>query len=297
MSRRVALLVVALLLPAGVTGCVSDSRRPPAPPPGQSSAQAPSQSPTLSPTGPPAPSGTAHVAGWKLDWVENFNGRSLDPTKWNVRNDTSLAIEDSFLLASNVSVGNGSLRIQVKHESVGGRAYTSGYIDTNDKFALPDQFRVEVRAKVPLEMGMWSAPVWFRPSDRSAGEIDLVETYGADRPNFVVHQTVHDAYGPDHQQDSRAVPWPNNGDPTGWHTYLVEKTTGQIKMYVDGVLTDTFNSQAPSWFSDVFDQGKTWNMRVNVQVGGPRGLPDATTDWSPDKTAMLVDHIYTWTKD
>jgi beta-glucanase (GH16 family) len=275
MHRFHALIVATVLLLAGLSACSDNGGSP----------------------STPAPSGTAPVAGWKLAWVEDFDGTSLDPTKWNVRTDTSNANENSFLLASNVSVANGVLRIQAKRQSAGGKPYTSGYIDTNGKYALPDQFRLEVEAKVPLEMGMWAAPVWLRPANSPVGEIDPVETYGADAPDFVVHQTLHDSYGFTHRQDARTVHWPDHGNPLAWHTYLIEKTTGQIKMYVDGVLTETFSTRNPSWYSSVFDQGKRWELRVNLQVGGARGLPDSTTDWSPDKTAMLLDHIYAWVKE
>jgi hypothetical protein len=228
--------------------------------------------------------------GWKPDMVEDFN--ATDGSRWNVRNNTSNSNEDSYLLASNVSIDSGALRIQGKLQSAGGKSYTSGYIDTDGKYALPDYFRLEIRAKVPLEMGMWAAPVWFRPADFSGGEIDLVETWGADKPNYKVHQTIHTDYGASHQQS--AVQSNFVGDPLDWHIYVIEKTKGQMVMYVDGVKTATFKSGSPTWFDTYYEAGKTWNLRVNLQIGGARGVPDATTDWSADKTAMRVDYIHTW---
>lgn len=246
----------------------------------------------------PSPDGRSsgsEIPGWNLELSEDFDG-ALDPAVWNVRDDTSNDNEDSHLLARNTEVSGGSLRIEARLEQVRGRRYTSGYVDTNDRYALPDHFRVEVRAKVPMEQGMWAAPLWLRPADQSTGEIDLVETYGMERDAPRVHHTIHTSYGHGHQQDTDGVAYADLGDPegTGWHTYVVEKTPGLVVMYTDGVETGRFSSGDPSWFDRYYEAGKSWELRINLQVGGDwGGPPDAGTDWS--RTTMLVDRIRTWT--
>jgi hypothetical protein len=235
--------------------------------------------------------------GWKLDMVEDFNG--ISSTRWNVRNNTYSSNESSYLLAANTSTKDGVLRIQGKKQSVGGRDYTSGYIDTNSKYALPNYFRLKVRARVPMEQGMWAAPVWFRPADFSAGEIDLLETYGKDNANPLIIQTLHTDYTASHQQSAKATSYGIvGGDPTAWHRYVIEKTPGKIVMWVDGIKTATWTSGNPGWFDQYYEAGKRWNLRVNLQIGGSwGGLPDSTTDWSGDKTTMQIGHIYTWVRD
>ncbi len=239
--------------------------------------------------------GTTTASGWKLKMADEFS--SMSTANWSVRNQSTNSNEKSYLTSSNVTIDNGSLRIQGKKQSMGGRSYTSGYVNSASKQALPNYFRVEIRAKVPLEMGMWAAPMWFRPTNNSGGEIDLLETYGADKQKFGsyhYHHTVHNAYGSGHQTNQKQGNIP--GDPLGWHTYTIEKTAGQIAMFVDGKLTGTWKQGDPSWFNSIFESGKSWRMIMNLQIGGARGNPDSTTNWAADKTAVLIDHVYTWTK-
>lgn len=246
------------------------------------------------------------VAGWRLardgdalsdrwtpDLTEDFS--TLDPAIWQVRDHQAYDRDAATVLARNVSVVDGALRVQARREAVDGRDYTSGDVDTYGTYSLPDYFRIEVRAKVPWQQGMWAAPLWIRPADGSGGEIDLVETYGSERGRPLVHQTIHSAYGPDHQQTHQQTPFSEIGDdPAGWHTYVVEKTPGEIRMWVDGVETALFDDSTTAWFGSYYEAGKRWSLRVSLQVGGGQGLPDAATDWSPSTTAMLVDYIHTY---
>ncbi|MGL4339282.1 MAG: glycoside hydrolase family 16 protein [Rhodoglobus sp.] len=214
-----------------------------------------------------------------------------------MRNNTSNSNENSYLTSNNVSVRDGSLRIQGKKESKGGREYTSGYVDSNGKYSLPNYFRAEIRAKVPMEQGMWAAPLWFRPADFSGGEIDLIETYGKERAKPKMHFTIHTDYGSAHQKSPKPAYFTAVGDATGtqWHTYTIEKKPGSITIWVDGVQTAQWKQGDPQWFDQYYESGKRWNLRVNLQIGGKwGGLPDSSTNWSGDNTTMIVDSIKTW---
>ncbi len=251
---------------------------------------------TPQPPAPPAPSvATPAPTRWTLDMSEDFD--TLAPTRWNIKDNTSSSNEDSYLLAGNTSVSDGVLRIQGKLESVGGRNYTSGYVDTIGKYSVPSYFRAEVRAKVPFEQGLWAAPLWFRPTDFGGGEMDLVETYGRDRANPIFHQTIHTDYGPGHRKVSITNPFSAVGSAaaTEWHTYTMEKVPGRLTMWVDGVKTAEFAPGKPAWYNQYYETNRRWNLRVNLQIGGRwGGLPDSTTNWSADTSAMLVDYIKTW---
>lgn len=247
-------------------------------------------------TNDPEPPPVEEVPGWKADLVDNFD--SINTATWGVKNNTYADNENSYLLAKNVSA-NGTLRIQGKLESVGGRAYTSGYITSQGKYTLPNYFRAEVRARCPFEQGMWAAPLWFRPADGQGGELDLVETYGKYKGKF--NQTLHTEYGANHQQLSRSYAFAS--DPLGWHTYTIEKVKGKTTMYMDGKVYLVVTSASPSdkfnavgWYDRLYEQtARRWDLRVNLQIGGSwGGLPDSTTDWSPDKTSMEIDYIKTW---
>ncbi|WP_148575274.1 glycoside hydrolase family 16 protein [Nocardioides caldifontis] len=235
-------------------------------------------------------------SGWKVSFVEEFD--RLDPRRWNRRHNTKHANEDSFLLQGNVRVHRGALRVQARKQRAGGRAYTSGYVDSIGKVSLPNYFVVKVRAKVPMEQGLWAAPLWLRPTDFSGGEIDLVETYGFER-RPLIHQTIHTDYGPGHRKSARPTPFERVGDRTGrkWHVYTVVKTPGRIVMKVDGKRTATWRTGSPSWFARYYEAGKRWSMRINLQVGGDYGgLPDRTTDWRRHRSTMSVDWVKVWTR-
>lgn len=254
------------------------------------------------PPPPPDPgdtNGGADPALWLLDFDDEFTKdgtgtAAVDPTRWNVKNNTSSSNEASYLLAANVSAAGGILNIVGKQQAAGGRSYTSGYIDTNGKYATQANFRALVRARVPFTQGMWAAPLWFRPSDAAgAYEIDLIETYGFELNK--AHYTLHAGtnYTTDHAQSAWTKTLPN---PEGWHTWLIEKTPNKIVMFLDGTAQQTFTlkdaSLASRWAA-AFESGRRWNLRVNLQIGGSwGGLPNASTNWND--TTMQIDRIATW---
>jgi hypothetical protein len=244
---------------------------------------------------PETPTGASDLPGWNLDMADEFN--SFDSSTWVKYDQEAWGHEDSYVLARNATIDNGKLRLHAKPEALGGRNWTTGEVTTRGKYSLPNYFRLEVRAKVPLEHGMWAAPIWFRPAAGGAGEIDLVETYGVEQDRPFVHQTIHTDYGVDHEQTHTMNPFSRYpGSATDWHTYVIEKTPGQIVMWVDGIKSSTFNRSNTPWYDTYYEVGTRWSLRSSLQVGGSDDeLPDATTDWS--KTSSYLDHVYTWTME
>ena len=242
---------------------------------------------------PVTPTGATDLPDWKLDMADEFD--SFDTSRWVKYDQEAWGHEDSFVIARNATIDNGKLRLQAKPEELGGRHWTTGEVTTRGKYSLPNYFRLEVRAKVPFEHGMWAAPIWFRPAGPGAGEIDLVETYGVEQDKPYMHQTIHTDYGDDHKQTHIFTPFSRYvGAATDWHTYVIEKTPGQIVMWVDGIKSATFNKANTPWFDTYYEIGQRWTLRSSLQVGGNDDeLPDSTTDWS--KTSSYLDHVYTWT--
>ena len=106
--------------------------------------------------------------------------------------------------------------------------------------------KVVVRAKLPIEKGMWPA-IWMMPTDEAhyggwpaSGEIDIMELIGGKESNNKVYSTLHyDSVKPDgshgHDQGSLTLP---KGETFAddYHDFQVEWLPGMIRFYVDGKL-------------------------------------------------------------
>jgi beta-glucanase (GH16 family) len=235
-------------------------------------------------------------ARWRQDLDEGFD--RLRPQVWNTRDETLLDHDIAYLLDRNVATRRGRLTITARQESAGGRSYTSGFVDTNGRYALPSTFQVAVRAKAPSRQGLWAAPLWLRPTDRSGGEIDLAETTRRPGEPARITQSIHTAYGTGHQVAARRFDLADLGDRTGtgWHDYVVRKTPGLIVMWIDGQVASAFCAGSPTWFEDYYDAGKRWNLRINLQVGGWGGQPRIGDDWSGGRSTLVVDSVRTWVR-
>lgn len=251
------------------------------------------------------------LSGKLKDWTpvleEQFLG-PLDTKVWTAKDKTSSSNESSYLLARNLAVAAGFATFTARKESVGGKAFTSAYITTGGKVSLPDYRRVEVRALLPIQQGMWAAPAWSRPYPSiGAYESDVVETYGNHdgQGNYTLH--AGDTYDPGkHYQIAITRPL---AAPASWHVFAQEFRKGLVVSYVDDVEVARF-TPASKWsmpgvdpapaakanaalWAKAFDAGRAWDVRCNLQVGGKwGGPPDATTEW--DKTSMVLDYVRAW---
>lgn len=248
----------------------------------------------FSPTGvqPVGPSGS-----WTLLFHDEFSGSALDTKKWTTcffnfrvgaQDCTHDQSEQEVYQPTNVSVGQGILRLTAKKQTVrvAGHAfgYTSGMISSGpacdgcaDRLTFTYGY-VEMRAWVPVGQGLWPA-FWALPADESwPPELDIFELLGQ-RPHEV-NLHYHAANGSD---DGTAWDGPNFA--AGWHTYAVDWEPGSITWYVDGTLR--FRDRAgPSIVS------RPLYLLANLAVGGDwPGPPAATT---PFPAVFAIDYIRVW---
>jgi beta-glucanase (GH16 family) len=243
-------------------------------------------------TGPPTTPPPTQPAGWRLVWNDEFNGSgAVDRAKWNLRNEgrnTDIACNTSRV--ENQFQGNGLLTIRAIKEpwtcAGGTRQYTEGYLDTIGKFSWT-YGRFEVRAKSPNgptnSRGLWPA-FWLRPNDGGNGEIDVVELPGGANWYRDATYAIFYNYTPI-KQDVRP-PWGAGYPGDGFHTYTTEWEPGVLRWYVDGREVWRRDRTTTSWFDEVFN--KPYNLRLNFQVGGWLGNPDATTVFPAD---FQVDYV------
>jgi beta-glucanase (GH16 family) len=262
------------------------------------------QSGAVSATTTSSSSVPAPPAGWVNTFVDDFTGSTVDATKWNVRNNTYNNNEQSYLLARNVSVANGMLNVTAKKESVGGKAYSSGYLDSIGKFSQRYgiwQVRAKVNTPLGTSQGIWPAPLWLR-GDTSPMEIDLIETWGtgatvlngyrAGSGSASIHQNTNGGQG-------KVSNWltPAGVDlSAAFHLYEVEWAPDFISVRIDGVEKVRATPVNASWAFSGTDFLGTANMRINLQVSKDDayyGGPIASTTFP---TTMQVDYIRVMTK-
>ncbi len=236
-------------------------------------------------------------AGWRLRWADEFDGTGPPGAPWNVRDEDYSSNEASYLLASNVTQEDGSLRITARREEVGGRDFSSGYVDTVGTFSAGVGTRWEARVRVPTQQGtsagLWPA-FWLR-SDQGEGEIDVAEWYGSPHPvlpsaDRQVQHTVHastDGTGP---KSGETVSLPAGARPSdGFHLYAVEVEEEGITFSVDGVVTHRVLATDGEWVQSLLDD--TWNIRLNLQVGLPGSYASAPDAGTRLPAVMQVDHV------
>jgi beta-glucanase (GH16 family) len=215
-----------------------------------------------------------------LIWSDEFNGTSLDATKWTVQTGNGCPncgwgnseLESYTNSTNNVRLENGSLVLEARKDASGN--YTSGRINTNGKFSR--RFgRFEIRAKIPPGTGLWPA-FWMLPTTGNwpnTGEIDVMENRGDQ--TSTIGGTLH--YGqvvPNNLHDGTAYTLPTGNFNDNFHIFAVDWQLGKIDWYVDGVLfkseTKTPNSLSPAsnndpWPWDSYD----YYILLNLAVGGP----------------------------
>jgi beta-glucanase (GH16 family) len=246
---------------------------------------------TTAPTNaPPAP---ADPQGWKLAWADEFNGTTVDRSKWNLRNGEGRSIDQGCNVSSpkNTFVGGGHLTLRALRETAScsgqTRQYTQSYLDTIGKHSWK-YGRFEIRAKSPNKpessKGLWPA-FWLRPDDGGNGEIDVTELPGGRDWYSKSTAAIFYDYTPV-KQDTR-IALPSGGYPgDGFHTYTTEWDAASIRWYIDGKLVWTRDKSTTSWYDKAFH--KPYNLRLNFQVGGWLGNPDASTAFPAD---FVVDYV------
>jgi beta-glucanase (GH16 family) len=239
---------------------------------------------------------TSYV-GYKLLWSDEFNGSSVNTNYWeyDLGNGGWGNSELECYTDSNATVANGYLQIQAKQENVDylgvSSQYTSSRMNTNGKFSF-QYGRVDIRAKLPVQPGMWPA-LWFLGSNYgtvgwpACGETDLMELVGSN-PDQVVG-SIHWLQGNGQEGTlNNNYTLPGGADYSQkFHVFSLIWTASQITMYVDDLPYMTASSS--SIFSGTWPFDVPQFLIFNVAVGGDwPGPPTAQTVFPQ---SMYVDYV------
>ena len=97
------------------------------------------------------------LPGWNLTWSDEFSGSAVDTTKWNIISRAPNKNNEQENYAPNhVSVSNGYLVLKSSNTPSGGRLYTSGSVESVNKF-FQKYGRFEGRMRMPKTQGIWPA--------------------------------------------------------------------------------------------------------------------------------------------
>lgn len=238
--------------------------------------------------------------GWTLVWNDEFDGTSIDPTKWGY--DTggdgwgNNELQYYTSRKENSFIENGNLVIQTLKEEYSGRHYTSARMVTKNRGDwLYGHF--EIRAKLPYGLGTWPA-IWMLPTDwvyggwPNSGEIDIMEHVGYDQN--VIHGSTHSKkyYHVIGTQKTGTLRISNASNE--FHTYAMEWFPEKIDVYVDGVKYFTSTNDNTGWEAWPFD--KRFHIILNIAFGGNWGGAKGIDD-SILPQRMEIDYVRVYKKN
>jgi len=245
------------------------------------------------------PDANATPAGWTLVWADEFDGTTVDPTKWEAQLGDGCPDlcgwgnnELQAYTAENLSVGDGTLKITARQN---GDDYTSSRIRTLGKGDWT-YGRFEIRAKLPTGQGLWPA-IWLLFSEdtyggwAASGEIDIMEAVG-NEPGEVFGTLHYGGQFPANVFSGEPFELTFDSFDQDFYVFTVEWEESEIRWYVNNVLYQTQTSD--DWFTTGSDNpaapfNHDFHMILNVAVGGNLpGAPDETTVFPQ---TMEVDYV------
>ncbi|NQT23775.1 glycoside hydrolase family 16 protein [candidate division KSB1 bacterium] len=252
--------------------------------------------------------------GYKLVWNDEFNGGSLNTSKWDYMTGGdgwgNNELQYYTNRTDNAFIEDTVLVIQALKEDYSGSEYTSARLTTSGKAAWT-YGRFDIRAKMPFGQGIWPA-LWMMPEESiyggwaASGEIDIVEYLGHETNK--VYGTLH--YGGSYPNNTSSGNSYTLGDgennlfagdfSTDFHLFTLEWEPGIMRWLMDGELYATQTSE--TWYTNhqfglinkhaPFDQN--FHFIFNVAVGGNwPGNPNALTTF-PQR--LSVDYVRVFEK-
>lgn len=175
---------------------------------------------------------------YKLDFHDEFNSGKLDNARWNYRTDSK---HWSTQVSNNVTLDNGTLRLNVRKESSEGKEYTGAGIISKKDFGFG---YYEARFKIPKGAG-WHNSFWLMKHDGTGGtgpsattlELDICENDSRVAAGYNVN--VHRWQGEHIQRGTKWIKTPKLSEE--FHTWGCEYSAEDVKYYFDGHLVQTIS--------------------------------------------------------
>jgi beta-glucanase (GH16 family) len=254
----------------------------------------------------------------KVIFFDDFSGKKLDRTKWNVIttgmhvNDELQAYVDTnatfFTVNGAAAEGAKNGAMLLRPQSMPGFVtkdgqhfdFISARLVTEGKFDFT-YGKAEARIKLTDGAGLW--PAWWMLGSGEwpdCGEIDIMEYIGEkDWASAAVHGPGYSGETPFVNRQYFAA----NNDVTQWHTYAVEWTKDALNFKYDGKLMFRVTRKMANHYGKwAFDSKK--HLLLNYALGGAypvkingvhkpyNGLPASSVELiKQNKAKMLVDWV------
>ena len=232
---------------------------------------------------------SSNAQNWQLVWEDDFNGSSLDQSKWvhDIGTGSQYGMwgwgngELQYYQPQNTTLNNGIAKIEVKEEPNGiidswsaTSYFSSSKITTKGLFNFR-YGKVEARIKTIDGQGFWPA-FWMLPSNGSwpcDGEIDIMEQWGGNGPTYETSGAAHIGTCP-YSQSTHFYEYSSNYISSGsyaddFHTYSVIWKEDTITWYVDESEIFSLNPSSywsiPSQSAWPFNANE-WYIMINLAI-------------------------------
>jgi len=238
----------------------------------------------------------------KLVWSDEFNGPTLDQTKWSYETGTGVngdfgtgQLDRATDRPENVAIAQGiagadggALRISTRKETYQDRNYTSGRINTKDKGFWGPNHRIVARVwpQGVRTQGQGFA-FWMQGNEAPAGvaqltwpqvgEVDIMEYVGSIPANNL--GTVHYAY---QYNNNQYADW-NHGQHGGYYSFAEQQLPDAPEylrvdlgaVYRVNHVSLTWENNSKSYLIETSLDGTTWQPAYRTSTG-PGGTNDLT---------------------
>jgi beta-glucanase (GH16 family) len=230
-----------------------------------------------------------NAQNWQLVWEDDFNGNSLDQSKWihDIGTGSQYGMwgwgngELQYYQPQNTTLNNGIATITVKEDTNGiidswgnSSYYSSSKITTKGIFNFR-YGKIEARIKTIDGQGFWPA-FWMLPSNGSwpcDGEIDIMEQWGGNGPTYETSGAAHIGTCP-YSQSTHFYEYSSSYISSGsyaddFHTYSVIWKEDTITWYVDESEIFSLNPSSywsiPSQSAWPFNANE-WYIMINLAI-------------------------------
>jgi hypothetical protein len=227
--------------------------------------------PSTAPAVPAVPAATAGPPGnpatWNLVFDDEFNGSSLDTTKWSTSWFNGGQMNNTSTSPANVAVAGGNLILTLSSATVGALVSTNpgGGASTGFQFTYGYTEARILFSGSSSTCNDWPAFWTDGQSWPQDGEIDIAEGLGTLTSNY------HSNAG---ASNSNTVPGSWCGS---WHTYGVDREPGINTIYWDGQIIRSYATD---------DNGAPQYLIFNIGSGEGSYVAGDT---------LQVDYVHVWT--